>query len=102
MMTNTIMLIAIKVGIIKIRRWTVYPSMPPDLPCPVLIDRRGFGRVREPEAIWPVHAKMRARIPAIDRLFRHVAQPLRDHHRLRHSGNGADREDLIGGGLQHR
>src|SRR5262245_49192172 len=102
MMTKTMMLIAIKVGIIRIRRWTVYPSMPAALLRPrASIARCGFSAVREPEAIRPVHAEMRARVPAVNRFFRHVAQPLRNHHRLRHSRHRPDREDLIGADLQH-
>src|SRR5713101_86007 len=95
MMTKTMMLIAISVGIMMSRRWTMYPSMP------VSARRRGRRQRRllvgcEPERVRAVHAEMSARVPVVDALVRNVAQLVVDHHGLRHAGDQPDRRDLIG------
>src|SRR5258708_36153169 len=103
MITKTMMLIAISVGIMMRRRWTIEPNMS----LSGRRDRSGSGRGRllvagEPEGIRMVDAKMRARIPIVDALDRNVAQLVADDNGLRDAGDEADAQHLIGMDGQQR
>src|SRR5438477_8550161 len=55
----------------------------------------------EPEPVRLVHPEMRARVPVVDAVLGHIAQPVADDNGLEYAGDGADRVDLVGPDAEH-
>src|SRR6266511_3232538 len=58
------------------------------------------GAVLEPEDVRVVDPEEGARLPVVDAVHGHVAQPGVHHHRLRDATHGADAEHVVGADIE--
>src|SRR5688572_14350234 len=123
MITNVTKLITTSVGIMIRMRRSVYLSIkeflrmspPRRRGSSFRVEKHGFPHSRErrvdafarpnsfePERVRAINAEKRPRIPVIEAALRDVHQRFARDHRLRHAGDHADRELLLGVQLEHR